>query len=97
MNCPKCGNGITSLVRRCKSCRTDFGENLYDKFAFYFTWQEELEKLKELQNSLFGAIANVSAKIRRYEAVLTRDLERLDVAPVRSRRKAGTAKKNKRR
>ena len=35
------------------------------------TGKDELEKLGELPNSLFAARANVSAKISRYEDVLT--------------------------
>ena len=96
MNCPKCGNAITALVRRCTTCRTDFGEELYDKLAFYFNWKDELEKLTELQNSLFSAIANVSAKIRRYEDVLKRDLALLTISPARNKAKPVRAK-NKRR
>ena len=96
MNCPKCGNAITTLVRRCTTCRTDFGKELYDKLAFYYTWKDELEKLTELQNSLFSAIANVSAKIRRYEDVLNRDLSQLKISPAQNRRNPAGAK-NKRR
>ena len=36
MNCPKCGNAITKLGRYCGSCKYDFGEELFEKFTFYF-------------------------------------------------------------
>jgi hypothetical protein len=96
MNCAKCGGDITKLTRRCNTCGFDFGAELYDKFAFYFTWKDELDKLTELQNSLFSAIANVSAKIRRYEEVLKCDLGRMATTPL-PKRKRKTSAKNKRR
>ena len=96
MNCPNCGSAISTPVRGCKTCRLDFGEELYDKFAFYHTWKDELEKLTELQNSLFAAIANVSAKMRRYEDVLNRDLALRAVSESPKRNKVAR-KKSKRR
>lgn len=75
MNCPKCGNAIESLGRFCNKCGQDFGEELYDKFSFYFGLREEFDKLTRLQHSLYSAIANVSAKIKKYEEVLDRDLK----------------------
>jgi hypothetical protein len=38
--------------------------------------KDEFEKLTKLQNSLYVGIANVSSKIQRYEAVLTRELDK---------------------
>jgi hypothetical protein len=75
MNCPKCGNAIVIPERYC-DCGQDFGEELYDKFSFYFGLKDEFEKLTKLQNSLYVGIANVSSKIQRYEAVLTRELDK---------------------
>lgn len=75
MLCPKCRSEITAPARRCASCGYDFGEALYEKFLSYFSWKDELERLTELQNSLYAGVANVSAKIQRYKDILTRDLE----------------------
>ena len=95
MHCPKCGSAISTLVRRCSSCKLDFGEELYDKFAFYHDWKKELDRLTELQNSLFSAIANVSAKIRRYETVLNRDSAKAARSKRQKRKKAPQRKKQK--
>jgi hypothetical protein len=81
MKCPKCGGAITKTERHCGVCRHDFGVELHDKFKFYFGLKDELEKLKELQNSLYSGIANVSARMQRYEEVLIRDLKRMTVSP----------------
>jgi len=96
MNCPKCGTAITRLGRHCGSCKYDFGEELFDKFAFYFGLKDEFDKLTKLQNSLYVGIANVAAKIQRYEEVLRSDLERLAVSEPPARKKRGKAKKKKR-
>ncbi len=92
MNCPQCETAVTQPVRYCSSCRYDFGEELYDKFSFYFSWKGELDKLTELQNTLYAGIANVSAKIKRYEDVLKRDLARGAAA---QRQKKTRAKKRR--
>jgi hypothetical protein len=81
MNCPKCEGAITKPERYCGACGHNFGVELHDKFKFYFGLKDELEKLKELQNSLYSGIANVSARMQRYEEVLIRDLERMTVSP----------------
>ncbi len=91
MNCPSCGNKIGYLTRSCPNCGYDYGEALYDKFAFYFGLKNELDKLKTLQNSLYAGIANVSVRIKTYEEVLRRDLSSL---PVRVK-KAGRKKRKK--
>jgi len=96
MNCPMCGSAITTLVRYCSSCRADFGEEFYDKFAFYYTWKSELDRLMELQNSLFAAVKNVSEKIRKYEDVLRRDLATLAESSPRARKKAVQTKNQRR-
>lgn len=96
MNCPKCKSAIMKLGRSCGGCGYDFGEELYDKFSFYFSWKDEHERLSELQNSLYAALANVSAKIRRYEEVLKRELEQAGASPAPARKKRARTK-NKRR
>ena len=96
MNCPKCGSDISKLVRYCGSCKYDFGEELFDKFTFYFGLKDEFNRLTKLQNSLYAGIANVSAKIQRYEEVLRRDLERAPVPEKPARRKSGRVKKKRR-
>ncbi len=95
MNCPRCETSITKLVRYCSSCKYDFGKELYDKFSFYFSWKGELDKLTELQNTLYAGIANVSAKIRRYEEILNRDLARAASSPGPQRKKSARAKKRR--
>jgi len=96
MNCALCGSDIAKPGRHCSGCGSDFGKELQEKLSFYFSWKEELRRLNELQNSLFAGIANVSEKIRRYEVVLQRDLERMKASPTRvTKKKAGA--KNKRR
>ncbi len=94
MNCPQCETAVTKPVRYCSGCRYDFGAELYDKFSFYFSWKSELDKLTELQNTLYSGIANVSAKIRRYEDVLKRDLARA-ASPAPQRKKPAQAKKRR--
>ena len=78
MNCPKCTMAVTKPVRRCTGCGFSFGEELQDRFSFYFSWKEELKRLNELQNTLYGGMANVTAKIKRYEEIIERDLARKD-------------------
>ena len=75
MNCPKCKTAIAAPGRFCGKCGHDFGDELHDKFIFYFGLRDEFEKLSRLQNSLYAGIANVSQKVQKYEAVLQRDLE----------------------
>ena len=96
MNCPKCGTAITRLGRYCGSCKYDFGEELFDKFTFYFGLKDEFNQLTKLQNSLYVGIANVAAKIQRYEEVLRRDLERAAVSEKPARKKPSKVKKKKR-
>jgi hypothetical protein len=96
MNCPKCGSDISKLGRYCGSCKYDFGEELFDKFTFYFGLKDEFSRLTKLQNSLFVGIANVSAKIQRYEEVLRRDLERATVPEKPARKKSVRVKKKRR-
>jgi hypothetical protein len=96
MNCPKCGSAISKLGRYCGSCKYDFGEELFDKLTFYFGLKDELSKLTKLQNTLYVGIANVSAKIQRYEEVLRRDLERPVVSPKPARKKPVPMKKKRR-
>jgi len=96
MNCPKCGTAIIKLGRYCGSCKYDFGEELFDKFTFYFGLKDEFNQLTKLQNSLYVGIANVAAKIQRYEEVLRNDLERLDVSEKPVRKKSAKAKKKRR-
>ncbi len=74
MNCPRCGTAIMCLTQSCEGCGYDYGDELYDKFAFYFGLKDELDKLMQLQNSLYAGIANVSQKIQKYEEVLRCDL-----------------------
>jgi len=76
MNCPKCGTAISKPIRRCTGCAFNFGEELQDRFSFYFSWKEELKRLNELQNTLYAGIANVTAKIKRYEEIIERGLAR---------------------
>lgn len=94
MNCPKCRYAIVSLRRSCGGCGYDYGEELYDKFEFYFGLKEELDKLTKLQNSLYAGIANVSLKIQKYEEVLRRDLANAPAGPADSGGKA-TRRKHK--
>lgn len=96
MNCPQCGSAILKLGRHCGSCKYDFGEELFDKLTFYFGLKDEFNRLTKLQNSLYVGIANVSAKIQRYEEVLRRDLERPVVSLKPVRKKAVKAKKKRR-
>ena len=96
MNCPKCATAISKLGRYCGACGYDFGEELFDKFTFYFGLKDEFDKLTKLQNSLYAGIANVSAKIQRYEEVLRGDLERAVVSPKPKRKKAVRLKKKRR-
>ncbi len=82
MNCPRCRSSIIKPGRYCGSCGHDFGEELEDKFEFYFSLKDELDKLTDMQTSLYSGIANVSSKIQRYEEVLIRELEKFRfVAP----------------
>jgi len=94
MNCPGCGSPIMSLKRSC-GCGYDYGEELYDKFSFYFGLKDELDKLTKLQNSLYAGIANVSQKIQKYEEVLQRDLQSLPLAA--SKKGKRKRRENKRR
>ena len=96
MNCPKCGTAITKLGRYCGSCKYDFGEELFDKLTFYFGLKDEFNQLTKLQNSLYVGIANVAAKIQRYEEVLRNDLERMVISGKPARRKPVKAKKKRR-
>ncbi len=84
MKCPSCGNKITCLTRSCSGCGYDYGEALYDKFAFYFGLKNELDKLKTLQDSLYAGIANVSVRIKTYEEVLRRDLSSIPLTVKKS-------------
>ncbi len=97
MNCPMCGTAISKLGRYCESCKYDFGEELFDKFMFYFGLKDELNQLTKLQNSLYAGIANVAARIQRYEEVLRNDLERLKVTKKPARKKPPLKVKKKRR
>ena len=97
MNCPKCGSAISKLGKYCGSCKYDFGEELFDKFTFYFGLKDEFNQLTKLQNSLYVGIANVAAKIQRYEEVLRNDLERLKVPEKPARKKPPVKAKKKRR
>ena len=96
MNCPACGAAITKLGRYCGSCKYDFGEELFDKFTFYFGLKDEFTQLTKLQNSLYAGIANVAAKIQRYEEVLRNDLERVTISEKPVRKKPLKAKKKRR-
>jgi len=97
MNCPGCGSAIITLKRSC-GCGYDYGEELYDKFSFYFGLKDELDKLTKLQNSLYAGIANVSLKIQKYEEVLRRDLAALPSARAEKvKKKARKSAKKKRR
>jgi uncharacterized membrane protein len=75
MNCPKCDTAIAAPGRFCSKCGHDFGDELHDKFVFYFGLKEEFEKLSRLQNSLNAGISNVSLKVLNYEAILQSDLK----------------------
>lgn len=99
MNCPKCGGALTNPERYCGACGHDFDAEVHDKFKFYFGLKDELEKLKELQNSLYSGIANVSARMQRYEEVLIRDLKRMTPSPPSPKpaRRKSTRSKDKRR
>ncbi len=94
MNCPKCKIAVTKSVRRCTGCDFNFGEDLQDRFSFYFAWKDELKRLNDLQNTLYGGIANVTAKIKRYEGIIERDLARKE--PVPASGNPNSAKKKKR-
>jgi hypothetical protein len=98
MNCPRCDAAITKPARCCSTCRYDFGDELTDKLSFYFSWKDELGRLTELQSTLYAGIANVTAKIKRYEGVLKRDLARAQatVPPAGGRKSPPRLKKKRR-
>jgi len=97
MNCPKCNNAIVSAGSNCNLCGYAYSEELFAKLTVYFGMKNELDRLNKLQDSLYAGIANVTLKIKKYEEVLLRELNKANIPPARRKSKAAVRKKNKRR
>ncbi len=74
MQCPKCKQPITKLVKKCGNCKYAIDDALYEKLSVFFNLRDELNNLNHVKEVLAKGIDSVQFKFKKYEEQLNTEL-----------------------